>query len=122
MHPTDFGLIPKEGNEKPYTAGGNASWVSPYWTPQQIPIISSALDILVHGKFRSPLPLELVVIVNDKSNPHLEQHRLGSQLRRVSPEEEHLAFILATYRDIQQGQHVEDLCWDCFMREPLTSQ
>ena len=89
-------------------AGGNLSWISPYWAAQSVPLINSAITSLVHGKFRTPRVLEVTVLVNSKSDPKVERHRLQALLRRISPEEEHLAYILATWRDVSQGINVED--------------
>ena len=52
--------------------------------------------------------LEVTVLVNSLSDPKVERHRLQALLRRISPEEEHLAYILATWRDVSQGINVED--------------
>ena len=106
IHPTDFKLLPAEGGT--YVAGGNVSWISPYWAAQSVPLISSAITSLVHGKFRTPRALEVTVLVNSKSDPKVERHRIQSLLRRISPEEEHLAYILATWRDVSQGINVQD--------------
>ena len=81
IHPTDFKLLPAEGG---------------------------TITSLVHGKFRTPRVLEVTVLVNSKSDPKVERHRIQALLRRISPEEEHLAYILATWRDVSQGINVED--------------
>ena len=64
IHPTDFKLLPAEGGT--YVAGGNLSWISPYWAAQSVPLINSAITSLVHGKFRTPRVLEVTVLVNSK--------------------------------------------------------
>ena len=111
MHVTDFNLIPKD-DTKNYVAGGNVSWVNPYWAPQNVPLINAAVTGLMCGKFREPRPLDVTVVVNRNSDPSCERHRLQSLLRRISPEEEHIAYILATFRDVQNGTNVDD-SWQC---------
>ena len=108
MHVTDFSLLPKDSTTT-YVAGGNLSWVNPYWAPQTVPLINSAVTSLMCSKFREPRPLEVTVVINSHSDPKNEKHRLQSLLRRISPEEEHLAYILATYRDIKDGINVKDI-------------
>ena len=91
-----------------YTAGGNLSWVSQFWTPANVPVIHSAIRMLQSGKFRQPQPLELTVMVG----PNNVHHRSSSSLRRLSPEEEHIAYLLATWRDVKAGENMED--WIAF--------
>lgn len=107
MHVTDFNLLPKD-QTKTYVAGGNVSWVNPYWAPQTVPLINSAVAGLMCSKFREPRPLEVTVVINSHSDPKCEKHRLQSLLRRISPEEEHLAYILATWRDVEKDINVQD--------------
>ena len=109
MHVTDFKLI-NVGSPvgKSYTAGGNLAWISPFWTPASVPLIESAINMLMQGNFKNPVPLEITVMVCSHSDPGNPQHRLQSSLKRLSPEEEHLAYILATVRDVHAGEAVED--------------
>jgi hypothetical protein len=108
---TDWKLIPQsEGGV--YTAGGNIGWVSPYWCPGNIPLIHSAINSLVAGKFKEPKPLVLTVLVCSKADPRVERHRQQALLRRISPEEEHIAYILATWRDVSEEVNMEDLLTD----------
>ena len=108
-HPTDLKLI-KVSNEagRTYTAGANAAWVSPFWTPCSIPVIRSAVKLLMNSKWREPKILEMEVMVNSMSDPNNQQHRLGSMLKRLSPEEDHISYVLATWRDISIGENVEE--------------
>ena len=50
----------------------------------------------------------MTVSVNSKSDPRKQEHRMQSLLRRISPEEEHLAYVLATYRDVAAGLNIQD--------------
>ena len=108
-HPTDLKLI-KVSNEagRTYTAGANLSWVSPFWTPCSIPVIRSAVHLLMSSKWREPRVLELEVMVSTGSDPNNQQHRLGSLLKRLSPEEDHISYVLATWRDVAKGENIED--------------
>lgn len=108
-HPTDLKLI-KVTNEagRTYTAGANLSWVSPFWTPCSIPVIRSAVHLLMSSKWREPRVLELEVMVSTGSDPNNQQHRLGSLLKRLSPEEDHISYVLATWRDVAKGENIED--------------
>ena len=109
MHPTDFKLVKvNQPAGKCYSAGGNLAWVSPFWAPASVPLICSAIQMLVNGKFCQPVPLEITVMVNSVSDPTSQQQRIQSGLKRLSPEEEHLAYILATWRDVSQGLLIED--------------
>lgn len=47
-------------------------------------------------------------MVNSMSDPNNQQHRLGSMLKRLSPEEDHISYVLATWRDISIGENVEE--------------
>ena len=47
-------------------------------------------------------------MVNSMSDPNNQQHRLGSMLKRLSPEEDHISYVLATWRDISIGESVEE--------------
>jgi hypothetical protein len=67
---------------------------------------------LVAGKFKEPKPLELTVLVCSKADPRVERHRQQALLRRISPEEEHIAYILATWRDVSEEVNMEDLLTD----------
>lgn len=108
MHPTDFKHIkPDAAAGTIYTAGGNLSWVNPFWSPCQVPIIQSAVQSLVAGKFREPKPLDVTVIVSAQSDVRVERHRHANLLKRISAEEEHLAYILATYRDVSKNENVQ---------------
>ena len=106
MHPTDMKLV---GTQPSYTAGGNASWVNPFWTSATVPVIESAVTFLAAGKFREPTALSMTVAVSTKSDPNNQAHRMGSLLRRISPEEEHIAFVLATYRDVAKGESIQEI-------------
>ena len=105
MHPTEMKLV---GSQSVYTAGGNASWVSPFWSPCTVPVIESAVTLLAMGKFKDPVPIQMTVAVTSKSDPRKQDHRMQSLLRRISPEEEHLAYVLATFRDVDKGVNVQD--------------
>lgn len=108
-HPTDLKLL-KTTNAagKVYTAGGNVSWVSPLWAPCSVPVIRSAVNLLVNGKYKNPVILELHVMVCSHSDPTNPAHRLGSLLKRLSPEEGHISFVLATWRDVSANENVEE--------------
>ena len=85
------------------TRGGNAAWVS------QAPILESGVKFLRDAKFREPTALKVTVVVSDSlSNPCNVTHRAGTLLRRISQEELHHAWILATYRDVKDGKLVQD--------------
>eukprot|EP00435_Cladocopium_sp_Y103_P021496 s3597_g5.t1 len=107
-HPTDLKLI-KASNEpgRSYTAGANISWASPFWTPCSVPAIRSAVKLLTNSKWRQPKILEMEVMVNTMSDPNNSQHRLGSLLKRLSPEEDHISYVLATWRDVSMGEKVQ---------------
>ena len=105
MHPTDMKLV---GSQHSYTAGGNVSWINPFWSPCTVPVIESAVTLLAMGKFKEPVPIQMTVAVNSKSDPRKQEHRMQSLLRRISPEEEHLAYVLATYRDVSAGLSIQD--------------
>lgn len=108
MHPTDFKHInPNAPPGTLYTAGGNLSWINPFWSPAQVPIIQSAVQSLVTGKFREPKPLDVTVIVSPQSDVRVERHRHANLLKRISAEEEHLAYIIATYRDVAKNENVQ---------------
>ena len=119
QHPTDFKQV-KVGGEvgRIYCAGANAAWANPFWVPCTIPLINAAIDSLVSGKWSTPAPIELTIAVCSSSDPTKEQNRFKSQLKRISPEEEHLAYVLATWRDVSAGQCIEDVlvltCWPLF--------
>ena len=110
MHPTDFKLIKVGQVGKSYCAGGNVAWASPFWAPCSVPVINAATNTLMNGKWREPRGIDLTIAVCSHSDPTKEQQRFKSQLKRISPEEEHAAFILATWRDVSAGQTVEDAC------------
>ena len=108
MHQTDFKMIKlNQPAGRCYTAGANLSWVSPWWTPCSVPVIQSAINLLVNSKFREPKPLELTVMVNAQSDPNNQQHKTKSMLKRLSAEEEHVSYIIATWRDVSKGEKVE---------------
>ena len=91
------------------TGGGNAAWVNWHWTVNQVPILESGVKFLRDAKFREPTALKVTVVVSDSlSNPCNVTHRAGSLLRRISQEELHHAWILATYRDVKDGKLVQD--------------
>ena len=73
-----------------------------------MPVIESAVTLLAMGKFKEPVPIQMTVSVNSKSDPRKQEHRMQSLLRRISPEEEHLAYVLATYRDVAAGLNIQD--------------
>ena len=117
--PTDFRVLKLGGTPgRKYTGGGNLSWISPYWTPATVPVIHSAVKLLQKGRYNSPQPLELTVAVNGLSDPSNSNHRMASSLRRLSPEEEHIAYLLATWDDISEGNNLQewDLVWSLFFR------
>lgn len=72
--------------------------------------MNSKVKYMMASTFRAPHPLEVELAV-DQAQAWPGTH--NGCLRRSSPEEEHHAFILATWRDIQDGKHVEDwlVCW-----------
>ena len=105
MHPIDMKLV---GSQPSYTAGGNASWVNPFWSPCTVPVIESAVTLLAMGKFKEPVPIQMTVAVNSRGDPRKQEHRMQSLLRRISPEEEHLAYVLATFRDVSTGVNIQD--------------
>ena len=108
MHPTDFRLLKlNQPAGKCYTAGANLSWVSPWWTPCSVPVIQSAITLLVNSKFREPKPLEVTVMVNAQSDPNNQQHKTKSMLKRLSAEEEHVSYIIATWRDVGNGERAQ---------------
>lgn len=110
MHPTDFKFIdPGAAAGTTYTAGGNLSWLNPFWTACSVPIIHSAIQTLVMGKFKEPKALDVVAAVSPQSDVRNERHRHSSLLKRLSPEDEHLAYILATWRDVSKDENVEDM-------------
>lgn len=109
MHPTDWKLLKLGDVGKSYTAGGNVAWASPFWTACNIPLIRSAINSLMGGRWRQPSPIQMTIAVCSHSDPTKEQSRHKSQLKRISPEEEHVAFILATWRDVSQGESIEDI-------------
>lgn len=84
------------------------AWVSPFWTPCSVPVIRSAINLLMNGKFKEPKVLDLHVMVCSHSDPNNGQHRLQSALKRLSPEEEHISYIMATWRDVSAGDNIED--------------
>ena len=113
MHPTEMKVIkPDAAIGGVYTAGGNLAWVNPFWSPCSVPIIQSAIQSLVNGKFREPKPLEVTVMVSQQSDVRVERHRHANLLKRLSAEEEHLAYILATYRDVSKNEDVQDSPFD----------
>ena len=108
MHPTDFKLVKlNQPAGRCYTAGANLSWVSPWWTPCSVPVIRSAITFLVNSRYRDPQPLELTVMVNSQSDPNSQQQKTKSMLKRLSAEEEHVSFIIATWRDVSKGERVQ---------------
>ena len=113
MHPTEFKYInPASSMGTTYTAGANLAWVNPFWCPCSVPIINSAINMLVMGKYKDPKPLNLTVAVSTQSDVRCERHRHASLLKRLRPEEDHLAYILATWRDVSQGENVQDRSFD----------
>lgn len=109
MHPTDMKNIKlTHPKGRSYTAAGNLSWVSPFWTPASVPVINSAVRMLQLGKFKEPQPLEITVMVCSSSDPTNTNHRMTSSLKRLSPEEEHLAYVLATHADVIEGRNVQE--------------
>ena len=72
-----------------------------------IPIIETAVKYLQNGRFKAPAPMEKMVI-------HCEPGICATPvpgdrtLRRISPEEEHFALILATARDVTRGVNVPE--------------
>ena len=109
MHATDFRLIKLSFPQgRTYTASGNLSWISPFWALASVPVLNSAVRMLQLGKFKEPQPLEITVMVSTASDPNNNTHRMTSALRRLSPEEEHIAYVLATFADVSQGRNVQD--------------
>ena len=109
MHPTDFNHIdPAASGGTTYCAGGNLSWLNPFWSPCAVPIITSSIQLLTESKFKDPKPLEVTVVVSQPSDARVERHRHASLLKRLSPEEDHLAYILATWRDVSRGESIKD--------------
>ena len=108
MHATDFKLVKVQNLGHKYTAGGNVAWANPFWSACSIPLINSAICSLINGRWRQPSSIEITIAVCAQSDPTKEQIRFKSQLKRISPEEEHVAFILATWRDVSKGEQIED--------------
>lgn len=117
-----------------YTAGINAAWVTWSWTAMpKVPIVRTSVSrmIQVYGsqfdsdnwqwqsvkysfttevaylmayQFQTPSPLELDLVA-DPVVSWVGKH--NGNLRRLSPDEAHHAFILATYRDLERGRLTE---------------
>ena len=46
-------------------------------------------------------------MVNAQSDPNNQQHKTKSMLKRLSAEEEHVSYIIATWRGVSKGEKVE---------------
>ena len=69
----------------------------------------AGVKFLRDAKFREPTALKVTVVVSDSlSNSWNVTRWAGSLLRRISQEELHHAWILATYRDVKDGKLVQD--------------
>ena len=71
-----------------------------------IPIIETAVKYLQNGRFKHPTRMEkLVIVCRDpfEAGPVAER-----SLKRISPEEEHHALILATARDVRRGIMIQE--------------
>ena len=76
-----------------------------------VPIIGAAVELLMHGRFATPChPQQLTLWAESSADGKV------GLLKRLSPEEEHHAFILASARDIQR-----DLCVDQWLEVWKTS-
>ena len=95
----------KEGDSTTdqYIAGGNVAWVSWSWSSTaSVPVYKSSVKWIMHTTHKTPQPINLVVAVDD-----LFMDQKNGQMKRISPEEDHHAFILATARDLQQDKFQE---------------
>ena len=98
--PVDFQAVKnKAQNAKPeeswsVTAGGNATWLSWHWSINNVPIYAAAINFLQESLFAGPAPLKVSVLFDSTTT------LATSQLKRVSQEEIHHAWILATHRDV----------------------
>ena len=95
----------KEGDSTTdqYIAGGNVAWVSWSWSSTaSVPVYKSSVKWIMHTTYKKPQPINLVVAVDD-----LFMDQKNGQMKRISPEEDHHAFILATARDLQQDKFQE---------------
>jgi hypothetical protein len=90
-----------------YTCGINASWINWAWTAQKIPITRNAIKLLVNSRFLKPQPLTVECLANDVSDVTSDSARSSSMIKRLSPEEVHHAFILATYRDVSTDNAID---------------
>ena len=95
----------KEGDSTTdqYIAGGNVAWVSWSWSSTaSVPVYKSSVKWIMRATYKKPQPINLVVAVDD-----LFMDQKNGQMKRISPEEDHHAFILATARDLQQDKFQE---------------
>ena len=85
----------KEGDSTTdqYIAGGDVAWA--WSSTASVPVYKSS----VKWTYKKPQPINLVVAVDDLFMDHK-----NGQMKRISPEEDHRAFILATARDLQQDK------------------
>ena len=90
-----------------YTCGINASWINWAWTAQKIPITRNAIKLLMNSRFEKPQPLTVECLANDVSDVTSDSARSSSMIKRLSPEEVHHAFILATYRDVSTDNAID---------------
>ena len=108
----------------------NISWHNYYWvlmilfvkiiwlrwsaTPG-IPIIETAVKFLQNGRFRRPATAEKIVLYADPSVT-APSERL---FKRLSPEEEHHAIILATARDLAKNVMIQEWA-EIWLTQPVT--
>ena len=88
----------KEGDSTTdqYIAGGNVAWVSWSWSSTaSVRVYKSSVKWIMRATYKKPQPINLVVAVDD-----LFMDQKNGQMKRISPEEDHHAFILATARDL----------------------
>ena len=79
-----------------YIAGGNVARVSWSWSSTaSVPVYKW----IMRTTYKKPQPINLAVAVDD-----LFMDQKNGQMKRISPEEDHHAFILATARDLQQDK------------------
>ena len=81
------------------------SWVDFHLPPHGAPILANSTKFLAGGRYFQPTPLHVDVLIPlDKP---IEALCMASMLQRLSPEEDHHAFIPATVRDLKQGRNQE---------------
>ena len=74
------------------------------WSPHSVPALRNSVKYLAGGKYAKPRPLVCDVLLEED----LGAKMVNGLLKRLSPEEDHAAFVLATRRDLEADENVDE--------------